>query len=160
MPSNKEIEKKFWNQLNDDRTIMLGLVGQTGGGSQPMTAILQDGEPGPVWIFSSKDVDLVQSITATERAVAQFVAKGHDLFATMEGTLSKVNDARMVETLWNPFIAAWYDGKDDPKLQLLRLDLDHAHVWLNENSFVAGIKMLFGKDPKEEYKDKVADLAL
>ncbi|MFT5932116.1 MAG: general stress protein 26, partial [Hyphomonas sp.] len=64
------------------------------------------------------------------------------------------------DRLWNPFIAAWYDGKKDPKLRLLRLDLDHAHVWLSENSLLAGVKMLFGNDPKKDYKDKTADISL
>jgi hypothetical protein len=58
------------------------------------------------------------------------------------------------------FISAWYDGKDDPKLVLLRFDPEHAEVWLNESSMLAGIKMLFGSDPKKDYKDKVADVDL
>jgi hypothetical protein len=51
-------------------------------------------------------------------------------------------------------------GKDDPKLQLLRFEPDRAQIWLNENSLFAGIKLMLGKDPKEEYKDKVAELDL
>jgi len=161
MPSQKEIEKKLWSELKSDRTIMLGLESGAGGGAQPMTAILEDDERGPVWIFSSIDVDLVQALDLRPvPAVAQFVSKGHGLFASLHGQLQIRNDRAMVEKLWNPFIAAWYDGKDDPKLRLMRLDLDHAHVWLNENSVFAGIKMLFGTDPKKDYKDKTADIAL
>ena len=63
--------------------------------------------------------------------------------------------------LWNSFIAAWYEGgKNDPNLQLLRLDPEHAQVWLNEHSLWAGMKLLLGRDPKQDYKDKVADLEL
>jgi general stress protein 26 len=62
--------------------------------------------------------------------------------------------------LWNPFIAAWFEGKDDPKLVLLRLDPEHAEVWLNESNIMAGVKMLFGNDPKKDYKDKVGDVDL
>ena len=35
-----------------------------------------------------------------------------------------------------------------------------AHVWLNENSLFAGVKILFGIDPKEDYRDKVAEVDL
>ena len=67
----------------------------------------------------------------------------------------------MVEKLWNPFVAAWFQGgKDDPKLALLRLDAEHAEVWLNGSSLVAGVKMLFGVDPKQDYKDKVREIDL
>jgi general stress protein 26 len=65
----------------------------------------------------------------------------------------------VVERLWNPFVAAWYDGgKDDPELRLLRFDPERAQVWLNEHSALAGIKLLLGRDPKKEYKDKVAEV--
>tara|TARA_R110001606_G_scaffold118012_1_gene248127 strand:+ start:2992 stop:3477 length:486 start_codon:yes stop_codon:yes gene_type:complete len=161
MPSQKEIEKKLWSELKSDRTIMLGLESGAAGGTQPMTAVLEDDDRGPIWIFSSSDVDLVQALgVGPSAAIGQFVSKGHGLFASLHGQLQIQNDPATVERLWNPFIAAWYDGKDDPKLRLMRLDLDHAHVWLNENSVFAGIKMLFGSDPKKDYKDKTADIAL
>ncbi|MBU2607236.1 MAG: pyridoxamine 5'-phosphate oxidase family protein [Alphaproteobacteria bacterium] len=161
MPNQKEIEDKLWSAIKSDRTIMLALEGQKGGASQPMTAILEDDSRGPVWIFSASDVDLVQALdTNVAPAVAQFVSKGHDLFASLHGHLRLHTEASMIDRLWNPFIAAWYDGKKDPNLRLLRLDLDHAHVWLNENSLLAGVKMLFGNDPKADYKDKTADISL
>ena len=63
--------------------------------------------------------------------------------------------------LWNPYIAAWFEGgKDDPKLALLRFDAEKAEIWLNENSLFAGVKMLLGADPKQDYKDKVAEVSL
>jgi general stress protein 26 len=65
----------------------------------------------------------------------------------------------VIDRLWNRFIAAWYEqGKDDPKLQLLRFDPDRAQIWLNENSTFAAIKLLLGQDPKKEYQDKVAEV--
>ncbi len=70
-------------------------------------------------------------------------------------------DRSKVDALWNPFVAAWFEGKDDPKLQLIRLDAESATIWLNDSSLFAGIKMALGvSDPKQDYKDKVADVAL
>jgi hypothetical protein len=40
------------------------------------------------------------------------------------------------------------------------LDAEHAEIWLDESSLLAGIKLLLGADPKEEYKDKVASVGL
>ena len=162
MKTTAELEEKLWKALKSDRTIMLALDRPGAGGkAQPMTAIVEDDTRGPVWIFSTSDVDLVKAMKGQEAAVAHFASKGHDLFAALRGTLSLQNDPATVERLWNPFIAAWYEGgKTDPKLRLLRLDLDHAHVWLNENSLFAGLNMLLGNDPKKEYADKSADIAL
>lgn len=163
MPSEREITEKLWKAIKSDRTIMLGLANETpDGASQPMTALFA-GEPGqgPIWIFSAADVDLVRAVGSRSPARAQFASKGHDVFAELRGMLSLSTDPAMVDKLWSPFVAAWYEGgKTDPKLRLLRFDLDHAHVWLNENSVFAMIKLMLGADPKDEYKDKVADVPL
>jgi general stress protein 26 len=158
MPSPDELEKKFWNALTSDMTVMLGRDG--GDYPRPMTAQIED-ERGPIWFFTSRDTEIVQKLEATDPALFTFASKGHDLFATVRGTLQVHNDRSTIDRLWNPFVAAWFeDGKDDPKLVLLRFDADEAEIWLNENSLFAGIKMLFGIDPKEDYKDKVATVDL
>ena len=67
----------------------------------------------------------------------------------------------MIDRLWNRFVAAWYaGGKADPKLCLLRFDPERGQIWLNENSLLAGVKLLLGRDPKQDYKDKVANVRL
>jgi general stress protein 26 len=90
-----------------------------------------------------------------------YSAKGHDLFATLHGTIRQDNDREMIDRLWSPFVAAWFEGgKEDPKLALLRFEPARGEIWLNENSLFAGIKMLLGADPKDDYKDKVATIAM
>lgn len=159
MPNETEIVHKFWKALTSDRTVMLGVEGS--GDAQPMTAQTDgDDESGPIWFFSSKDVDLVNQIGMGQPGVLYFTAKDHDVFAGLHGELSLVYDRGVIERLWNPFVAAWYDGKDDPKLQLIRFDPEHAHIWLNENSTFAGVKMLLGKDSKKDYGGKTADVPL
>ncbi|HVK80132.1 MAG TPA: pyridoxamine 5'-phosphate oxidase family protein [Verrucomicrobiae bacterium] len=161
MTTEADIREKFWKALKSDRTIMLGVAGSREH-SQPMTAQLDADNPSsPLWIFSSKDTHLVQAIGAGQRGMAQFVSKGHDLFACIEGELTLDNNRTIIERLWNPYVAAWYEGgKDDPKLQLIRFDVDHAQVWLNESSLFAGVKLLLGADPKKEYADQTADVDL
>lgn len=162
MPSQDEIADKFWKSLKSDMTLMLGLTGVDEGSTQPMTAQFADGtERGVFWFFTAKDVHLVQSMGQSHAAAAQYVAKGHDLFASIQGTLSVEEDPTMVERLWSRFVAAWFPGgKQDPKLRLLRFEATHAHVWLNETSLLAGVKILLGSDPKKDYKDKVADVRM
>lgn len=161
MASEREITEKFWKAVKSDRTVMLGLVGAEDGMSQPMTALLEDDAGGPLWIFTAKDTDLVQELGDSGRALIHFASKGHDLFAAVEGQLIADNDRAAIDRLWNPHVAAWYeDGKDDPKLQLLRFEPDHAQIWLNANSLFAGVKVLLGRDPKKDYEGKVAEVRL
>jgi general stress protein 26 len=160
MPTPAELEAKLWKALKSDMTLMIGLDGSTAQ-PRPMTAQFDGDRGGPIWFFTATDTELATSLTAGSKATATFASKGHDLFATLQGKLSLDNDRAVIDRLWNRFVAAWYEGgKDDPKLTLLRFDAEHAEIWLDGSSFVAGIKMLVGLDPKEDYKDNVAKVDL
>ena len=163
MTDEVELKTKLWKALKSDMTVMLGLAGVDEGHSQPMTAQLGDDESasGPIWFFTAKDTDLVRAMGEQHRAAAHFASKGHELFASMHGELVLDNDRATIDRLWNRFVAAWFEGgKEDPKLQLLRFEPEQAQVWLNEHSLVAGVKLLLGRDPKAEYKDKVGTVRL
>jgi general stress protein 26 len=161
MPTPSELEAKFWKALKSDMTVMLGLDGVEDGHARPMTAQIEGDEGGPIWFFTARDNHLVRNLDEGNCAIATFTSKGHDLFATLHGRLSLDTDRAVVDRLWNRFIAAWYErGKDDPKLALLRLDPDHGQIWLDGSSLVAGIKMMLGFDPKEDYRDNVAKVNL
>ena len=160
MAKARELETEFWTALKSDMTMMLGLIGVEEGHTRPMTAQMK-GLDGPIWFFSTRANTLVQNLGGDGRAVATFASKGHELFASIHGRLTIDDNPDTIDELWNPFVAAWYEGgKDDPELVLLRFDAERAEIWQNENSIFAGLKMLFGHDPKEDYKDKVAEVSL
>ena len=143
--------------------MFLGLADGEDGHGRPMTAQLDDDdtERGPIWFFTSTDNALYQRIggAGNSRAMAHFVSKGHDVWASLQGTLSTTRDRATIERLWNRFVAAWYEGgMDDPKVALIRLDPEEGQIWIDASSIVAGVKMLLGVDPKEDYKDKVAEV--
>jgi general stress protein 26 len=162
MPTPDELKTKFWKALRSDMTMMLGLNGVEDGHTRPMTAQVDgDEERGPLWFFTSNDTLLVKHLKSDSRAIATFTSKGHDLFATVHGGIVIDNDRAVIDRLWNAHIAAWYKGgKEDPTLTLLRLDAENAEVWLEGSSVIAGIKMLFGSDPKQDYKDNMAKVSL
>ena len=158
MPTPDELEAKLWAGLRSEMTVMLGTEGDRAP-ARPMTAMVDgDENRGPLWFFTSQDSELVRA--GGGPATAMYVARGHDLFARIEGVLREETDPAMIDRLWNPFVAAWYDGKDDPDIALMRMDLDRAEIWENASSLIAGIKALFGRKPQQDYKDKVAEVPL
>ena len=160
MPTPAELEDKLWKAIDSDRTMMLGLDGVEDGHARPMTAQIE-GHKGPIWFFTSKENSLVRQNGIADRAIATFASKGHDLFATIHGSLSVSTDRAAIDRLWNRFVAAWYEGgKDDPKLALLRLDPESAEIWENATGIYPAIKLLLGADPKKEYSEKVATVSL
>jgi general stress protein 26 len=160
MPSPQELKNDFWKTLSSDRTVMLGLDGVDDGHARPMTALVED-DHGPIWFFTSTDTEIVKKLAPGSRAIATFASRGHDLFATIHGGLSLDDDRAVIDRLWSPYVAAWFEqGKGDPKLALLRFDAERAEIWEDASNLLAGIKMLFDADPKEEYRDKVAEVTL
>ena len=88
MATAAEIEAKFWKALKSDMTMMIGLDGVDDGHARPMTAQL-DGDKGPFWFFTSVDNDLVQQVEMHDRAIATFASRGHDVFASVHGSLRR-----------------------------------------------------------------------
>ncbi|MFD0727578.1 pyridoxamine 5'-phosphate oxidase family protein [Lysobacter brunescens] len=159
--SQAALEQALWKSIKSDRTVMLGIHGADDGHMRPMTAQFE--APGSdIWFFTSADNHLVELLPDSgAEGVATFTAKDHGIFATLHGRLRVDTDPAIVDRLWNPFVAAWYEhGKDDPTLRLLRFEPAHAQVWENDSSFLAGVKLLLGIDPKRSYEDKVAHLDL
>lgn len=161
MSTPENLEQDLWKAIATDRTLMLGLDGVADGHVQPMTALIEDDARGPLWFFTTRDNSLVRALAKNQRAIAAFVAKDHALFASLQGDLSLSGDRGVIDRLWNPFVAAWFQGgKDDPALALLRMDATYAEIWRNASSLVAGAKLLLGIDPKRDYKDNVAKVNL
>lgn len=158
MPGDDEIRATLWKALRSDSVVMLGLEGAWAEAPRPMTAIMEaEAEEGPVWFFTARSTELARQLIPNGPAMFTFASKGHDVFATVHGTMSEEADRAMVDRLWSPFVAAWYEGgKDDPDLLLLKFEPQRAEIWLSGNGLLAGLKMLLGRDPKADFADQVA----
>lgn len=157
-----ELEARFWKALRKDMTVMLGLGSEIE--YRPMTAQLAtDDDHGPAWFFTATDTDLGRHLMqgGAQEASFHFVSKGHDVWASVSGTMQADMNRAVIDDLWSPFVAGWYEGgKDDPELLLLRMDLSHGKIWKDGSSLVAYALTLLGRDPKKAYQDNVASVSL
>jgi general stress protein 26 len=162
MADDREIEEKFWKALDDSPFVMLGIEGARNGATQPMSANFEDEdrERGCLWFFTANDHDFTRALGQSSRGIGAYSAKGHGLFASIRGTLVIDNDRATIDRLWNPIVAEWYEGKDDPKLALVRFDLDDAKIWLSDiGGFLKpAFNKLFGRKPEAGMKEKVAEV--
>jgi len=163
MADDREIEEQFWGALEDSPFVMLGLDQARGSAMQPMTARFedQDRERGCVWFFTAKDHDLTRALGQDDRAIASFASKGHDLFASLRGRLVLDNSGPEIDRLWSPIVAEWYEGKDDPKLALLRFELNDAKIWQSDlRGFPRpAFNKLLGRKPEAGMDEKVAEVS-
>ena len=162
MAETQEIEEKFWEALKDSPFIMLGVEGARDGATQPMTLNFedQDRDEGVLWIFTAKDHDLTRALGQSNRAIGSYSAKDHGLFASLRGTLRIDNDPATIERLWSAIVGEWYEGKDDPKLALVRFDVEDAKIWLSDvQGFLKpAFNKLLGRKPETGMKEKVAEV--
>lgn len=166
----QELKELFWKELASSPFVMIGLQGVQDSRTRPWTAQIDpaDGDDkedgGTIYFFGAKSEALVKGLSETNRAVATYASKGHDLFAHVHGTLHAINDRALVDKLWNPFVASWYkEGKEDPDLQLVRFDTERADIWKSEAgaTLVAAALRMLGRDPgKDHQRENQAEVAL
>ena len=97
-------------------------------------------ETNTLFFFGARGTDLAQASSSPAEAVYLLADGGKKVYARIHGTLTAVTDPAHVEKYWNAVAASWYDeGKEDPDLQLMRLDMSEAEVWATDG----GAKFLY-----------------
>ncbi|MGR4863512.1 pyridoxamine 5'-phosphate oxidase family protein [Caulobacter sp. LARHSG274] len=125
------VEKRLWKELEDARVGMLGLI-DTRQHFQPMTAFAEP-EHNLIWFFTRDDTDLADSAKGGAEAMLVVQSRDHDFHACISGALSLARDPLRIDKYWGPVVAAWFpEGKDDPRLTLLRLDARDAELWISK----------------------------
>jgi len=128
MTDIQDAEDTLWSEIKHGRIGMLALADEPRR-FQPMTAFAEPDDR-TIWFFTRLDTDLAQSVTGADEAVFIVQSKDQDLQACLVGELDLLRDDGRIDRYWNPMVAAWFpEGRDDPKLILLRLTVTGAEVW-------------------------------
>lgn len=133
-----QVEEKMWKAIGDDRLGMLGLTGPDAGHFQPMSSYHEE-ETHTLFFFSYSDNKLAGPLSdgKSEDAMFHFVDKDRQVWACVMGTLSAGRDQARIDKFWDGQARAWFaEGKDDPKLTLLKFEPREAEVWINEQGLV------------------------
>lgn len=150
MSDTHELKQKFWKALADSPYTFLQLDAEPAT-AVPMTATLDRDADSAIWFFTKKD----HALAAGGPATATFVGKGHQMFARFGGTLATEHSRDRLDKQWSKQIEAWYpQGKEDPTLLLLRMDLGQAEIWNSDLGVIDEVKMMLGFDVRSEAKDE------
>lgn len=143
-----ELKQKFWRALADSSYLFLELTGRSET-AVPMSPQLDKDANSAIWFFTHTKSAFAELGPAT----ATFQSKGHDIFARFDGTLVKETSQERFDQFFNNFVAAWYDeGRNDPDLVFLRMDLGNAEIWDADLGLLNTAKMAMGMyvEPKAE----------
>lgn len=125
--------EQLFDEIDRIHAGMLGIEGSHMH-MQPMAPML-DRKTATIWFFTKTDTALAQAITPGAHAHFCVVGKDHDYHACVAGRLSLRKDPAKIDEYWSSVVSAWYEnGKDDPKLTMLALEMEDAEIWASTGS--------------------------
>ncbi|GGL62068.1 pyridoxamine 5'-phosphate oxidase family protein [Wenxinia marina] len=127
---DKITEETFWKHLEDVREGMLA-VGPSN--AVPMTHYA-DPETRALYFITARGTDTGQAAMQPSEAVFIVASHKQNMWARIHGRAVSVRDPAKLDEYWNRFAGAWFDGKDDPNVELIRMDLTEAEVWLTDGN--------------------------
>ena len=152
-----ELKTKFWKALADSPFLFLQRSGESDT-AVPMSPQLDKDANSAIWFYTHTK----SKFAALGPVTATFQGKGHDMFARFEGTLVKETSQERFDQFWNNFVEAWYDeGKNDPDILFVRMDLGNAEIWDGDIGLLNTAKMALGmyvEDKAEERHVKETSL--
>lgn len=115
---------------------------------RPM-AIAQIESDGTLWFVTSIDAPKLMELATDPYALVCMQSSSR--FVTVNGKIDIVRDQKKIEQLWRESFRMWFDGKQDPKMVLLRLTPFEGEYW--DQSGIRGLKYAF-KAAKAIVKDE------
>lgn len=110
--------------------------------SRPMAA-QELAADGALWFFTADDSGKAHDLAAHARVNVAFANPDKDRYVSIAGTGQVIHDREKARQLWTPWAKAYFPaGLDDPRLALLRVEIDSAAYWdVKENRMVQLFKM-------------------
>ncbi|HTG38068.1 pyridoxamine 5'-phosphate oxidase family protein [Sphingomonas sp.] len=150
------VRETMWKAMGKSPFVMIGLVGSHEH-HEPMTAQLDPDADSEFWFYCNRD----NRIARGGEAMVQFVAKGHELFACIHGTLVEETRPEIFDKYWSNPVEAWFEGgKDDPNVMMLRFELKDAEVWEADLSLTGKLKLMTGNTIRPDEAGKHAEVSL
>jgi general stress protein 26 len=131
-------EQHFFEILKDFEQAMLVTHGSTVGLHARPMAIAGTEEDGSIWFITGADTAKVYELEKDSTILA-VMQKGSKSMSTA-GRAALVRDRAKIHALWKETFRAWFEGKDDPNIVLIRLIPAEAEYW--DSSGLQGLKFV------------------
>ena len=130
--------------------------------SRPMSANGEIDPDGNIWFFTDVSSHKVSEVAKLPRVNVSFADPENQKYVSVSGSAELVRDRQKIDELWKPEFKMWFPGgKDDPKIALLKINLEKAEYWDSPSStvgyamsfiksLVTGAEAEFGENKKVE----------
>ena len=155
-------QKKVWELIKDIRVAQLVTHGESETlSARPMQAVNKHFD-GTLWFFTQNTSPKIQEIQRNANVLLSYSEPAKQDYLSVQGKAEVVQDRAKIDELWSEPLRAWFpQGKDDPKIALLRVDVTRAEYWDAPSSALVmiygyAVARLTGKTPKVGENKKVA----
>ena len=105
--------------------------------SRPMSVNGDIDRDGDLWFFTNVSSHKVSEISRSPKVNVSFADPDNQHYVSISGKAELVRDRNKIEELWKPEFKMWFpEGKDDPKIALLRVNLEKAEYWDSPSSTI------------------------
>jgi general stress protein 26 len=105
--------------------------------SRPMSSNGDIDEDGDLWFFTSASSHKVSEIEKLPKVNVSFADPDNQRYISVSGIAQLVRDRAKIDELWRPEFKIWFpEGKDDPEVALLRVNLQKAEYWDSPSSTI------------------------
>ena len=95
-----------------------------------------------IWFIGHKPSETVDNIKKNPEVNLAYVTQESDKYLSISGTAELVEDEEKLNELWSVMYNAYFEqGKDDPKVQLIKVVPHGAEYWANGNAITSAVKM-------------------
>ena len=123
--------------------------------SRPMATQKKEVPDADVWFVAPLDSSQVTQLQVDPRVnLSYFHESGDRSYASVSGRVRLDNDKARIKELWDESWRPWFpEGKEDPSLCLILVDIQHANFWKPEGGRLAtflsyAAAYLTGKEPQ------------
>ena len=157
--TNQEAIEKLRELINDIDIAMLTTMDEDGTlRSRPMGTQKAEFD-GDLWFLTSVDTAKVDEIRQESRVNVSYAKPDKNRFVSVSGTATLINDKAKIDEFWDPIYKVFFpEGKDDPKLRLLKVNVEKAEYWTTGNlvaTAIGFVKALAGKESELGENEKL-----
>lgn len=160
--NDKNPHEVLWGLIQDTRFCMLSHRHADGTlHSHPLTTQNKTlAADACLYFFVSRTTEVGQRLRQDGNVNLAYANPGKDTWVSVTGTASVLEDMEKKKELFGPMAKAWFDGPEDPNLELVEVRIDEAEYWnVKENKLLQLLKMgtaaVTGKRPKMGEHDEV-----
>ncbi|WP_338358614.1 pyridoxamine 5'-phosphate oxidase family protein [Yeosuana marina] len=130
--------EKIRNLIDDAKVVMMATrLDKIPFSVCPMT-LQEIDQQGDFWFFSSKESSHFADIEYDNRVQIMYSDEEKQKYMSIYGNATHIVDDQKIDELWDPSLTNWFEGKDDPNLVLLNINIKNTFYWdTEENKLVS-----------------------